>query len=110
MDKVEGADVVIVDDMVDTAGTLAVLSRRLEHMGAQNIYVCASHGLFTERSMELIRDTSVKQVIVTNSLPLPSGADAKVTQVSVAPLLSKLILMEHFRSRVDENEFEFETD
>ena len=104
------ADVVIVDDLVDTAGTLSILAKRLKSMGSGKIYVCASHGLFTERSMDVIRNTPVEQVIVTNSLPLPAGASEKVVQVSVAPLLSQLILMEHFRSHGGEDRFQLEED
>ena len=88
----------IVDDMVDTAGTLASISKRLHLAGARNVYVCASHGLFTESSMELIEASPVKKVVVTNTLPLPKGVHSKVTQVSIAPMLAHVILAEHFRS------------
>ena len=96
--QIKGADVVIVDDMVDTAGTLSELSSKLALEGARNIYVCASHGLFTEKSMELIRDSDVKAVVVNNTLPLPEKVSSKVFQVSIAPMLSHVILAEHFRT------------
>ena len=91
---------VIVDDMVDTAGTLTVLSERLQRAGARNIYVAASHGLFSEHSMELIDKGPVKKVLVTNSLPIPKGpaVSKKVAQLSMAPMLANVILAEHFRS------------
>lgn len=90
---------------MDTAGTLSVLTHKLIEMGANNVYVAASHGLFTEHAHDLIRDTPVQKVIVTNSLPLPRDASNKIVQVSVAPLLARLILMEHFRSRRDEDHY-----
>lgn len=102
----------IVDDMVDTAGTLSSISKRLDLAGARNVYVCASHGLFTESSMELIENSPVKKVIVTNTLPMPKVATSKVVQVSIAPMLAHVILAEHFRSLehggLQDEEFEME--
>ena len=110
--QIAGADVVIIDDMVDTAGTLSSISKRLDLAGARNVYVCASHGLFTESSMELIENSPVKKVIVTNTLPLPKTATSKVIQVSIAPMLAHVILAEHFRSldqgAYKDEEFEME--
>ncbi len=83
---------------MDTAGTLHSLSQLLADAGARNIYMCASHGLFTEKSMELIESSALKKVIVTNSLPLPDVCSSKVEQVSIAPKLAAVILAEHFRS------------
>lgn len=94
--NVTDKDVIIVDDVVETAGTLSVLCRRLIKEGARKVYLCASHGLFTKNSMELIRLSPVEKVIVTDSLPLPPHVDAKITQVSVAPLLAKVIETEYF--------------
>jgi ribose-phosphate pyrophosphokinase len=87
------------------SGTLSVLTHKLIEMGASSVYVAASHGLFTEHAHDLIRDTPVQKVVVTNSLPLPKNASSKIVQVSVAPLLARLILMEHFRSRRDEDHY-----
>ena len=93
---VDGADVIITDEVVESAGTLAVLCRILIKKGAKRVYLCASHGLFTKDSMELIRLSPVEKVIVTDSLPLPPGACEKIVQVSVAPLLSKVIDTEFY--------------
>ena len=87
-----------MDDIVDTAGTLADISTKLAEEGARNIYVCASHGLFTETSMELIEKSHVQMVLVNNTLPLPEKSCPKVQQVSIAPMLSHVILAEHFRT------------
>lgn len=98
-----GADVVIVDDIIDSGGTLAELSERLHKEGAKNIYLCASHGLFAEKTVANIDASQVKKIVVTNSLPRPLGKfhSTKVSQVSIAPLLSKIILSEHFSSSYD---------
>lgn len=109
--QIAGADVLIVDDMVDTAGTLSDLSRLLKAAGALNIYVVASHGLFTDNSMELIENSAVSKVFVTNSLPLPrpdrAVVSSKVEQVSLAPHLGHIILAEYFRTLNTAKEEEF---
>lgn len=104
-----GGDVIIVDDMVDTADTLQTLSARLKDAGARDVYLCASHGLFTSKAMDRIDRSPVTQVVVANTLPMPQNASSKIVQVSVAPLLADVILTEHFRSVNFEVE-EFETD
>mmetsp|Transcript_15399 Transcript_15399/g.23211 ORF Transcript_15399/g.23211 Transcript_15399/m.23211 type:complete len:378 (+) Transcript_15399:90-1223(+) len=95
---VTGSDVIIVDDVVDTAGTLSTICHRLVMEGANKVYICASHGLFTEKSMELIGLSPVEKVIVTDSLPLPPDASDKVVQVSIAPKLAELIEEEYSAS------------
>lgn len=96
--NIDGADVIIVDDMIDTAGTLASLSNKLGAAGARNVYVAASHGLFTSSSMKLIQDNAVlKKVVVTDSLPLKDGSSEKVVQVGIAPMLANVIQAEYFR-------------
>lgn len=99
-------DVVIVDDMVDTGGTIQALSMKLKQAGAQNIYICASHGLFTENAFRYIDNSPITKVFVTNSLPLPKNHSAKVEQISVAKFLADVILTEHFRSTVLDDVFE----
>jgi ribose-phosphate pyrophosphokinase len=89
--NVNGADVVIVDNLVDTAGSLSILTRRLVKEGARKVYICANHGLFTDNSMELIDLSPVELVVVTDTLPLPEKSSKKVVQVSTADLLAKVI-------------------
>eukprot|EP01041_Mallomonas_annulata_P000148 gene148-249_t len=97
--NVAGADVIIVDDVVDSAGTLSILCRRLLKEGARKVYLCASHGLFTGNSHELIRLSPVEKVITTDSVPLAAGLKSnKIEQVSIAPLLARLIESEYYRS------------
>lgn len=109
--QIAGSDVVIVDDMVDSAETMSVISQRLHEMGAANIYVCASHGLFSTDAIQLINDSVVKKVITTNSLPLPIGHDSsKIYQLSVAELLAKIILSEHFRTKLSDDDEQLEMD
>jgi len=95
---VQGRDVLIIDDMVDTAGTLASLSSKLHSLGAKNIYVIASHGLFSGNASENIENSAVNQVFISNTLPLPKNITNKVKQVTIAPMLGQVILAEHFRA------------
>lgn len=102
-------DVIIVDDMVDSAGTIIDLSSRLHLAGARGIYICASHGLFTENAVDLIEASKIDKVFVTDTLPLPVTKSSKIEQVSVVKYLANVILTEHFRSVIFEDE-EFEDD
>jgi ribose-phosphate pyrophosphokinase len=95
--QINGADVVIVDDMIDTGGTVVSLSKKLKDNGARNIYVCASHGLFTADSSEKIDNSHITKVIVTNTLPKKNNSD-KIVQISVAQLVSNVMTAEHFRT------------
>jgi len=109
--QIAGSDVVIVDDMVDSAETLTVIAQRLHLAGAANIYACASHGLFSKDAVKLIDEGYVKQVVVTNSLPLPQGQHSpKIYQLSVAELLAKIILSEHFRTKLNDDDEHLEMD
>jgi ribose-phosphate pyrophosphokinase len=95
--------------MVDSASTVHVLSRRFKAAGANRILICASHGLFTENALNMINESPVDQVIVTDSLPLPDKASHKIHQVSIAKYLATIVLTEHFRSQIyAEEEFEQE--
>jgi ribose-phosphate pyrophosphokinase len=104
--SVKDSDIIVVDDVVDTGATLANLCHRLKLAGARKVYICAAHGMFTENSMEMIRLSPVERVIVTDSLPLPPNADQKIVQVSVAPLLARIIESEYFASITSRTEDE----
>jgi ribose-phosphate pyrophosphokinase len=101
--------VIIVDDMVDTGETITFLSTRLKVAGAQEIFVCASHGLFTDLSSKVIDDSDLSKVFVLDTLPLPSKISSKVEEVSIAHHLAQVILTEHFRS-ISSVEEKFEID
>ena len=100
--NVKDADVIIVDDMIDTAGTLTDISHYLQSEGARNVYVSASHGLFNESALDLIEKSPLlRKVVVTNTLPLPINSTAesrrKIEVLSIAPLLANVMIAEHFR-------------
>jgi ribose-phosphate pyrophosphokinase len=107
---VKDADVIIVDDVVETGATLSVLCKRLVSEGARRVFMVSSHGLFTANSMERIHASAVDQVFVTDSVKLPEVVSSKVVQVSVSKTLAQVIDTE-FCSRIlfrkqDEEEYE----
>ncbi len=99
--QARNADIIIVDDLIDTAETITTLSNKFMVAGAKNIYVCASHGIFTNDNVQRIEKSPITKVIVTNSLPLPANVSStKIDQVSLGPLLARVIWTEHFRSNL----------
>lgn len=108
MTKVEGANVVIVDDVIDTARTISVLAQRFRDAGARSIHVVASHGIFSGEALQRIDESPIDKVFVTNTLSLPTNISPKVVQISVAPLLARVIWTEHFQVNASDEEFDFE--
>ena len=93
---VEGKICVMFDDMIDTAGTICEAAKLLKSKGAKDVYVCASHAVFSGPAIERLNNAPIKLCIVTNSIPwdenkLPSN----VVQLSVAPLLGQAISRIH---------------
>lgn len=103
---VGGCDVIIIDEVVETANSLCTLCHQLKKRGAKKIYLCASHGLFTKESMSLIDLSPVEKVVVTDTVDLSSKycASKKITQVSIAKLLAHVIDTDHFVPRKEESE------
>jgi ribose-phosphate pyrophosphokinase len=93
---VRDKDVVIIDDMIDTAGTLVQAVEALQREGARRILACGVHAVLSGPAVERITGSAVEEVIVTNSIPV-SGAKraARVTVLSVAPLLGEAIRRIH---------------
>lgn len=81
-------------NIVDTATKLSILCRALKKEGAKRVFVCASHGLFSKNSIELIDLSPVEKVIVTDSVPLPNNKySKKIVQLPVAPLIGTLSIL-----------------
>jgi len=90
--EVDGKDCVVLDDMIDTAGSVATGARVLKDRGASSVYVCATHGVFSPPAFERIAEAPIEEVIVTNSIPLPDEQKhGKIRQLSVAPLFGRAI-------------------
>jgi ribose-phosphate pyrophosphokinase len=94
--EVRGKRAIIVDDEIDTAGTLIEIVRALEREGVSEIYACATHGVLSDPAVDRIRDSSLREVVVTDSVPLPvQKRIGKITILSVAPLIGEAVRRIH---------------
>lgn len=100
--NVQGSDCIIVDDMIDTAGTLCKAAQHLADHGARNVYAFASHGLFNGRANERITASALKEVVVVNTTMLPENCaeNPKIKQLDIAPLLAHAIQNIHSKKSV----------
>ena len=90
---IEGKQAVIVDDMIDTGGTICAGAQMLKDQGATEVYACAAHPVFSGPAVERLAESIFDEVIVTNSIPLSAEAlkVGKIKQLSVAPILGEAI-------------------
>ena len=94
--KVKGKQILIVDDMIDTGGTLIAAVRALVKKGVQEIYVSATHPILSGSAYEMIESSSLKELVVTDTIPLKKEkVKTKIKVLSVAPLLGKAIKRIH---------------
>jgi ribose-phosphate pyrophosphokinase len=100
--EVDGKDCVIVDDLVDTAGTICNAARALVDKGATSVVVCAAHSVLSGPAVERITESPIAELVVTNTMPLSPTARAcpKIRQLSVAPLLAEAIRRIHHNDSV----------
>jgi ribose-phosphate pyrophosphokinase len=93
---VKGMTAIMVDDLVDTAGTLVAGAKMLEQEGAIAVYAACTHGILSGPAIERVRTSNLKELIVTNSIPLPPEKHLdNLTQLTVAPLLGEAIIRIH---------------
>jgi ribose-phosphate pyrophosphokinase len=94
--EVAGKTAVIIDDEIDTAGSLLEAVSALVAEGATAIYSCATHGVFSDKALERIEASPVTEVIVTDTIPLPPTANRdRLTVLSIAPLFGEAIKRIH---------------
>ncbi|WP_456156025.1 ribose-phosphate diphosphokinase [Veillonella sp.] len=90
---VKGKNCIVVDDIVDTAGSLVEGAKALEEFGAKSVTAAVTHAVLTDPASERIANSNIKELIVTNTMPLPENCKLdNVTQLSVAPLLGEAIM------------------
>jgi len=92
---VEGKTAILLDDMVDTAGTFCKDAEALKKFGAVRVLAAASHGVLSGPAMERLEASPIEELLITNSIPLLNKKTSKVTVLSVAPLLSEAIRRIH---------------
>jgi ribose-phosphate pyrophosphokinase len=99
---VKGRTCIILDDIVDTAGTLTKTAEALMKEGAENVYACASHAVLSGPAVDRIAASPLKELVVTNTIPLQPAAAAlpKIKVLSVAGLLGRAIESIHMETSV----------
>jgi len=90
--EVEGRVCLIVDDMIDTGGTIVSAADVLFNEGAADVIVAATHAILSDPASERLNNSKISEVVVTNTLPLPTGKNLDtITQLSIAPLIARAI-------------------
>jgi ribose-phosphate pyrophosphokinase len=105
--EVNGRTCLIIDDLIDTAGTLVKTASALIGNGATGVYACASHAVLSGPAVENLHNSVMKEVVVTNTIPLTPEADAartekggKITVLSIAGLIGRAIQSIHEETSV----------
>jgi ribose-phosphate pyrophosphokinase len=88
---VKGKTALLVDDIIDTAGTLKAAADAVHDAGARRVYAAATHGLLSGNAWENLRAANFEQIVVTDTVPLPAGAPSNVQVLSCADLLTSSI-------------------
>ncbi|WP_163527858.1 ribose-phosphate diphosphokinase [Halobacillus ihumii] len=90
--NIEGKKAVIIDDIIDTAGTIQLASRALKEKGAEKVYACCTHPVLSGAAIERIENSEVEELIVTNTISLSETKQIeKIKCLTVAPLLAEAI-------------------
>ncbi|MBM7707282.1 ribose-phosphate diphosphokinase [Chryseomicrobium aureum] len=91
--NVEGKTAILIDDIIDTAGTISIAASALKENGAKEIYACCSHPVLSGPAMERIENSVIKELVVTDSIKLDdSQKSSKIVELSIAKLLADAIV------------------
>jgi ribose-phosphate pyrophosphokinase len=86
--NIEGKNAIIIDDLIDTAGTISLAANALIEKGAKAVYACCTHPVLSGPAISRIESSSIKELVITNSIELPDEKmSRKITTLSIAPLL-----------------------
>ncbi|MCC3292025.1 MULTISPECIES: ribose-phosphate diphosphokinase [unclassified Arthrobacter] len=90
--QVEGRTCVLIDDMIDTGGTIAGAVRVLKEAGAKDVIIAATHAVFSDPAARTLAESGAREVVVTNTLPIPAAKRFdQLTVLSIAPLIARAI-------------------
>ena len=93
---IRGKAAILVDDIIDTAGTICNAAGLLKERGAVKIYACSTHGVLSGPALDRLEHSDIDEVVLTDTIPLPeSKKSAKIVQLSIAPLFAEAILRVH---------------
>ncbi|GAD14030.1 ribose-phosphate pyrophosphokinase [Geobacillus kaustophilus GBlys] len=90
--QVAGKTAILIDDIIDTAGTITLAANALAENGAKEVYACCTHPVLSGPAIERIQNSRIKELVVTNSIALPEEKKIdKIVELSVAPLIAEAI-------------------
>ena len=93
---VEGKNVIMIDDIIDTAGTIVGAAEALKDRGAMDMYICCTHPVLSGPAIERIQNSCIKEMVTTNTIKLPETKKIeKIKVLSVAPLIGEAIMRIH---------------
>ncbi|WP_226585923.1 ribose-phosphate diphosphokinase [Halobacillus litoralis] len=99
--NIEGKTAILIDDIIDTAGTITLAANALIENGATEVYACCTHPVLSGPAIERIDNSKIKELVVTNTIPLgEEKASEKITELSVAGLISEAIIRVHERQSI----------
>lgn len=91
--EVKGKTAIMVDDMVDTAGSLTEGAKAIKKFGAEAVYACCTHPILTDPALSRIASSEITELVVTNTIPLPPNKKhQKIKVLSIAPILAETML------------------
>ncbi len=94
--EVRGKRAIVVDDEIDTGGTMMEITRALEGEGVTEMYACATHGVLSDPAIDRIRNSNFVEVVITDTIPLPPDKQLrKIRVLSIAPLIGEAISRIH---------------
>ena len=101
--NIEGKNCILVDDMIDTAGTITNAANALKNLGAKSVKACATHGILSGPAKERIEKSAIEELVLLNTVPLAEERKLdKMTFLSVAPLFAETINKIHNNGCVSE--------
>jgi ribose-phosphate pyrophosphokinase len=94
--SIEGKTAILIDDLIDTAGTMVLAANALIEYGATEVYACGTHAVLSGPAMERIADSPIKELVVTNTIPIthPNPSD-KIKILSIANIMGEAIIRIH---------------
>ena len=91
--EVEGRTAILIDDIIDTAGTITIAANALIESGAKEVYACCTHPVLSGPAIERIDNSKIKELVITNTIQLEEDKKSpKIKQLSVAKLLAAAII------------------
>lgn len=94
--EVEGKTAILIDDIIDTAGTITLAADALIEKGAKEVYACCTHAVLSGPALERIEQSQIRELVVTNTIKLDDDKRIdKITELSVAPLIAQAIVRIH---------------